>query len=135
MIPAVSSACDMQYFPLYSSMLNSLLLWSRVGIAPNNALAFAGKSYLCAANYKSRFMIYDFSGGEDGLAYAKKEAAAIKSRMVCPVHHRKVLFSADYDLNGTHAYITRYCCREHAQRVADAFEEAQLFDFVEIEDI
>jgi len=55
-IPSVSSACDMQYFPLYSSMLNSLLLGSRVGIAPNNALAFAGKSYLCVANYKSRFM-------------------------------------------------------------------------------
>ena len=53
--------------------------------------------------------------------------------MSCPVHHRKILFKYDYTDAGTNVYITRYCCLEHARRVAKAFEEAELFDNIRIE--
>lgn len=53
--------------------------------------------------------------------------------MPCPVHHRKILFQCDYDDSGLNAYITRYCCLEHAKRVAKAFEEAELFNHIFIE--
>ncbi len=41
--------------------------------------------------------------------------------MICPVHRRKVLFTSDYLDDGTHAYITRYCCKEFAEKVAQEF--------------
>jgi len=72
-------------------------------------------------------------GGESGLAYAKEEANEIKKSMPCPVHKRKILFQCDYDDSGVNAYITRYCCLEHAKRVAQAFKEAELFDHIYIE--
>lgn len=72
-------------------------------------------------------------GGESGLAVAKEEANKIKKSMSCPVHKRKVLFQCDYDDEGLNAYITHYCCREHAERVANAFKKAELFDHVYIE--
>lgn len=75
-----------------------------------------------------------FEMGESSLAVNVPKAQEIKKRLVCPVHNRKVLFGYDYDNSGTHAYITRYCCPEHAKVVADAFKEAQLFDFVTIKD-
>ena len=72
-------------------------------------------------------------GGEDALAVAKEEANVIKKSMPCPVHKRKILFQCDYDDFGLNAYITRYCCLEHAKRVAQAFKEAELFDHIYIE--
>lgn len=75
--------------------------------------------------------LYEY--GETALAEAVPKANAIKKELVCPIHKRKVLFKYDYSDSGTHAYITRYCCLEHAQRVAKAFEEAQLFDHVSVE--
>lgn len=76
---------------------------------------------------------FDCFGGEDALAAAKEEANEIKQAMPCPVHKRKVSFKCDYNNSGLNAYITRYCCLEHAKRVAEAFEEAELFDRVRIE--
>lgn len=80
-------------------------------------------------------MVFTFGGYESDLSFSIKEAKAIKAKMPCPKHRRKVLFTADYDNDGVNAYITRYCCREHAERVAKAFEEAQLFNRIEIEDV
>lgn len=78
-------------------------------------------------------MFYNPFGGEDALAAVKEEANEIKKSMPCPVHKRKILFQCDYDDSGLNAYITRYCCLEHAQRVAKAFKEAELFDHIHIE--
>lgn len=78
-------------------------------------------------------MFLDPFGGEFGLAAAKEEANEIKKSMPCPVHKRKILFQCDYDNAGLNAYITRYCCLEHAKRVAKAFKEAELFDHIYIE--
>jgi len=75
--------------------------------------------------------LYDYA--ENALAENVPIANEIKKNMPCPVHKRKILFKYDYLNDGTHAYITRYCCLEHAQRVAKAFEKAQLFDHVCIE--
>lgn len=75
--------------------------------------------------------LYEY--GESSLLSAVPKANEIKKNMPCPVHHRKILFKYDYTDAGTNAYITRYCCLEHAQRVAKAFEEAELFDNVSIE--
>ena len=76
--------------------------------------------------------LYEY--GETALAAAVPEANEIKKKMICPVHKRKILFKYDYTDAGTNAYITRYCCLEHAQRVAQAFKDAELFDNVSIED-
>ena len=78
-------------------------------------------------------MFQDPFGGESALAYSKEEANEIKKSMPCPVHHRKVLFKCDYDDAGLNAYITRYCCIEHAKRVAQAFKDTELFDHIHIE--
>jgi hypothetical protein len=78
-------------------------------------------------------MFSDPFGGEFGLAVAKDKANEIKKSMPCPVHKRKILFQCDYDDSGLNAYITRYCCLEHAKRVAKAFKEAELFDHIYIE--
>lgn len=72
----------------------------------------------------------DIFGGEDALASAKEEATDIKNSMPCPVHKRKISFKCDYDNSGLNAYITRYCCLDHAKRVAQAFKDAELFDRV-----
>ena len=80
-------------------------------------------------------MVSIFGGYESDLSFSIKEAKAIKAKMPCPKPRRKVLFTADYDNDGVNAYITRYCCREHAERVAKAFEKAQLFNRIEIEDV
>lgn len=80
-------------------------------------------------------MVFTFGGYESDLSFSIKEANAIKAKMLCPKHRRKVLFTADYDDDGVNAYITRYCCREHAERVAKAFEKAQLFNRIEIKDV
>ena len=73
-------------------------------------------------------MVSTFSGFESDLSFSFKEAKAIKAKMLCPKHRRKVLFTADYDDDGVNAYITLYCCREHSESVAKAFEKAQLFN-------
>ncbi len=78
-------------------------------------------------------MFSDPFGGETALAVAKEEANEIKKSMMCPIHKRKILFQCDYDDAGLNAYITRYCCFEHAKRVAKAFKEAELFDHIYIE--
>ena len=75
--------------------------------------------------------LYEY--GETSLAVNVPKAKKLKSTLVCPVHKRKVLFKYDYTQAGTNAYITRYCCKEHAQRVAQAFIDAELFDNVYIE--
>ena len=75
--------------------------------------------------------LYDYA--ESSLAVNVPKANALKAKMICPVHRRKVLFTYDYLNDGTHAYITRYCCKEFAEKVAQAFREAQLFDHVEVE--
>lgn len=74
--------------------------------------------------------LYDYA--ESSLAASVPEAKALKAKMICPVHRRKVLFASDYLGDGTHAYITRYCCKEFAEKVAQAFRDAQLFDHVEV---
>jgi hypothetical protein len=75
--------------------------------------------------------LYEY--GETSLAVNVPKAKKLKSTLVCPVHKRKVLFKYDYTQAGTNAYITRYCCKEHAQRVAQAFTDAELFDNVYVE--
>ncbi len=75
--------------------------------------------------------LYDY--GESRLQEVVPIAMGIKKNMSCPVHHRKILFKYDYTDAGTNVYITRYCCLEHARRVAKAFEEAELFDNIRIE--
>lgn len=75
--------------------------------------------------------LYEYA--ENALAENLPIANEIKKNMICPVHKRKILFKYDYLNDGTHAYITRYCCLQHAKRVAKAFEEAQLFDHICIE--
>lgn len=75
--------------------------------------------------------LYEY--GETALAENVPVARSFVRKFVCPVHKRKVLVSFDYDEHGTHAYITRYCCREHAEVVVKALKEAQLFDTVAIE--
>lgn len=74
--------------------------------------------------------LYEY--GEEALANNVSKAKKLKSTLPCPTHKRKVLFQYDYTQAGTNAYITRYCCKEHAKRVAQAFIEAQLFDHVYI---
>ena len=76
---------------------------------------------------------FDAFGGEDALSVAKEEANEIKKSMPCPVHKRNVLFQCDYDDSGLNVYLTRYCCLEHAKRVAQAFKEAEIFDHIYIE--
>lgn len=74
--------------------------------------------------------LYEY--GESALSYALPKAREIKKNMPCPVHHRKILFDYDYTDAGTNVYITRYCCLEHARRVAQAFKDAELFDCIYI---
>lgn len=75
--------------------------------------------------------LYEYA--ETSLAENVPVAKEIKKNMICPIHKRKVLFQYDYSNDGTHAYITRYCCLEHAQSVMKAFVKAKLFDHVSIE--
>ena len=75
--------------------------------------------------------LYDY--GETALLASVPKAREIKKNMICPVHRRKILFDYDYTDAGTNVYITRYCCLEHAQRVAQAFKDAELFDNIHIE--
>ncbi|WP_300725857.1 hypothetical protein [uncultured Rikenella sp.] len=67
------------------------------------------------------------------LADAMPVAKEINRSLSCPVHHRQASLSFDYDNAGTNAYVVAYCCLEHAQVVAQALCERELFDRVEIE--
>lgn len=77
--------------------------------------------------------LYEY--GESRLAEALPEAREIKKSMACPVHHRKILFDYDYTEAGTNAYVKRYCCLDHAKRVAQAFKDAGLFDNIYIREV
>lgn len=68
------------------------------------------------------------------LADAVPQAGEINRSLRCPVHHRPARLSFDYDDAGTNAYIVEYCCLDHAQVVAQALRERELFDRVEIEE-
>ncbi len=75
--------------------------------------------------------LYEY--GETSLAMNEPVARKLIRNFTCPVHKRKALAKFDYCNDGTHAYITRYCCKAHAEIVAQALIEAELFDFVTIE--
>lgn len=55
-------------------------------------------------------------------------------RKRCPVHHKGVRITHDYDEHGVNAYISHGCCKEFAQAELDALAKSGYFDYVVLED-
>lgn len=68
---------------------------------------------------------------ESRFVQAMNVANEIKKKMICPVHRRKILFNGNFT-DGCVLMITRYCCREHAECVAQAWKETELFNHIYI---
>ena len=72
---------------------------------------------------------------ESTLDIAKPMANDIKTKMICPIHKKRVRLSFDYDYDGANAYIVFYCCRNHAEMVADSIKEIEMFNNIEIKNL
>lgn len=74
-----------------------------------------------------------FEWYESALSLVKFDVAEIRKNCVCPVHRKKVSIELDYLSDGTYAHISKYCCAEHAQRVAEMLAKLQLLDHIRVE--
>lgn len=69
---------------------------------------------------------------EATLSVAQIEAKKELKNCICPLHKRKGRVSFDFDNDGANAYITAYCCSEHAQSMSQTLKEIQLFNTIVI---
>lgn len=87
------------------------------------------------------FNHYDPDGGdiawqqEGALSNAIEHISDVKARCICPVHKRKrISITYDYDLEATHAYVSKGCCPEFRKLVAEELRREDVFDEVHIID-
>lgn len=67
---------------------------------------------------------------EMDLYLATPLANKVKSKLVCPIHHKRVRLVLEFDNDGANANIVFYCCRDHADTVAQALSEIEFINNV-----
>ena len=72
---------------------------------------------------------------EENFGNIEENAKEALKNLRCPIHNRKGRVSFNYDNNGVYAQITKYCCLTHAQSMANALENAESFDHIEIKNL
>ena len=75
-----------------------------------------------------------FDDLESKLASDQTICKSILRDVKCPVHKLKARIIYDYDNDFTYAHITKCCCPQFAQIVADTIHKTETIDVVEIDD-
>lgn len=75
-----------------------------------------------------------FDDLESKLASDQTICKSILRDVKCPVHKLKARIIYDYDNDFAYAHITKCCCPQFAQIVADTIHKTETIDVVEIDD-
>ena len=73
-----------------------------------------------------------FSDPESVLGYNIETAKPIVRLLTCHIHRRKARVTFDYDDRGQIAHVSKYCCQDFAEEVADKLAKLEIFDYIEI---